>query len=266
MFTITNYVTAQSLEEAYALLGKNKTNKILGGTLWMRMGTQNIHTAIDLSQLGLDQITESETYIEIGAMCSLRTLEVHPLITNTFDGILSTCVKDIVGVQFRNCATIGGSVYSKFGFSDVLTALLALDTYVELYKGGIISLEAFIKKPYEKDILVKILIKKEITKGIYKTERLSHTDFPVLAVAVTRSEKGYKISVGARPSKAALAYEAMSFLNGLEADQLNEENFKVAASKVASELHFGSNMRATGAFRQHLAEVLVKRALNALSH
>ena len=49
VFTMTNYVTVGSLEEAYALLGKNKSNKILGGTLWMRMGSQTIHTGIDLS-------------------------------------------------------------------------------------------------------------------------------------------------------------------------------------------------------------------------
>ena len=35
-------------------------------------------------------------------------------------------VRHIVGVQFRNCATVGGSVYGRFGFSDVLTLLLAL--------------------------------------------------------------------------------------------------------------------------------------------
>lgn len=266
MFTITNYVAAESLEEAYTLLRKNKSNKILGGTVWMRMGSQNIHTAIDLNQLGLDQITENETYIEIGAMCTLRSLETDPLIQNAFDGLLATCVKDIVGVQFRNCATIGGSVYSRFGFSDVLTALLALDSYVELYHEGVISLEEFINKPLEKDILVKILIKKDSVKGCYQAERLSRTDFPVLAVAVTYGTNGYKISVGARPSKATLAYEAMNYLNTLKSEELSEATAKIAAKKVVDELHFASNMRGTKAFREHLANVLVTRCLMTLTH
>lgn len=266
VFTITNYVTAQSLEEAYTLLGKNRTNKILGGTLWMRMGSQNIHTAIDLSQLGLGKIIEKETHIEIGTMCTLRELETNSLIQEAFDGLLATCVKDIVGVQFRNCATVGGSVYSRFGFSDMLTALLALDSYVELYHEGVISLEEFIKKPYEKDILVKIIIKKDALKGVYQTERLSHTDFPVLAVAVTYGKGGYKISVGARPSKATLAYEAMAYLNRLESEVLSEEEIEIAARKVAEELHFASNMRGSKVFREHLANVLVTRALRSLGH
>ena len=264
VFTMTNYVTVGSLEEAYALLGKNKSNKILGGTLWMRMGSQTIHTGIDLSQLGLDQIVENEEAIEIGAMCSLRMIETHPLMNEYFSGIVAESVKDIVGVQFRNCATIGGSIYSRFGFSDILTALLALDTYVELYHGGILSLEDFIKTPYEKDILVKIIIKKEQIKGAYQTDRLSHTDFPVLAVAVTKGQKGYKISVGARPSKAALAYEAMHYLN--TRDELGEEMIESAVHKVIEELNFGSNMRASETYRKHLAKVLIKRSLKTLSY
>nr|WP_307992199.1 FAD binding domain-containing protein [uncultured Niameybacter sp.] len=267
MFTINNYVVATSLEEAYTTLTKNKSNKILGGTLWMRMGTMNIHTAIDLGKLGLDQIVETKDCFEIGAMCTLRMLECHNGLKAYKGGIVANCVKDIVGVQFRNGATIGGSIFSRFGFSDPLTALLALDTYVELYKGGTISLEEFINSPYEKDILVKIIIKKEAhnEKGIYLTERLAHTDFPVLAVALTQGEKGYKIAVGARPSKASLAHNAMTYINEVLANNkgeaLSDEVITTCAHKVVEELNFASNMRGTKAYREHLAVVLIKRAL-----
>lgn len=268
MFTINNYVVATSLEEAYTTLTKNKSNKILGGTLWMRMGSMNIHTAIDLGKLGLDQIVETEDSFEIGAMCTLRMLECHEGLKAYKGGIVANCVKDIVGVQFRNGATIGGSIFSRFGFSDPLTALLALDTYVELYKGGTISLEEFIKSPYEKDILVKIIIKKEALpqyndKGIYLTERLAHTDFPVLAVALTQGESGYKIAVGARPSKATLAHGAMAYINEVnnKGEALSDEVITTCAHKVVEELNFASNMRGSKAYREHLAVVLIKRAL-----
>ena len=36
-------------------------------------------------------------------------------------------------------ATVGGSIWGRFGFSDVLTVFLAMDSYVELYKGGIVQ-------------------------------------------------------------------------------------------------------------------------------
>ena len=52
-------------------------------------------------------------------------------------------VRSIVGVQFRNLATVGGSIWGRFGFSDVLTLFLALDTRVLLYRAGEISLREF---------------------------------------------------------------------------------------------------------------------------
>ena len=46
---------------------------------------------------------------------------------------LRDAVKSIVGVQFRNCATVGGSIFGRFGFSDVLSVFLSLDTTCLLY-------------------------------------------------------------------------------------------------------------------------------------
>ena len=65
-----------------------------------------------------------------------------------------------MGVQFRNMATVGGSVWGRFGFSDVLTLLLALDTEVELYQGGLVPLEEFASRKPDNDILVRVHIRK----------------------------------------------------------------------------------------------------------
>ena len=144
MMTIKEYVRVKSLEEAWQL-NQNKKNRILGGMLWMRLSNTMINTAIDLSELGLDSIEENEQEFSIGAMVSLRDLEVHEGLNRYTDNAVKNAVKDIVGVQFRNMATVGGSIWGRFGFSDVLTVFLALDTYVELYKGGIVPLEEFAK-------------------------------------------------------------------------------------------------------------------------
>ena len=73
-------------------------------------------------------------------MCTLRQLETNTDLNRYFDGLMREMVRHIVGVQFRNGATVGGSLYGRYGFSDVLTALLVLDTEVELYKAGRMSL------------------------------------------------------------------------------------------------------------------------------
>ena len=142
MLTIQNYVRAGGLEEAYALCQK-KNNVVLGGMLWLKMQRNRVDTAIDLSGLGLDQIEETDSEYRLGAMVTLRQLELHPGLDRLTQGAMAESVRHIVGVQFRNLATVGGIVFGRFGFSDVLTLLLALEARVVLYHGGEQSLADF---------------------------------------------------------------------------------------------------------------------------
>ena len=257
MFTIKKYVVADSLEEAYKLNQSKKAN-ILGGLLWMKMGHKTIQTAIDLSNLGLDKIEENDEYFEIGAMVRLRDLEVHEGLNKYFNNAIENCVKSIVGVQFRNCATIGGSIFSRFGFSDPLTCLLALDSYVKLYKGGVISMREFVNMPYDNDILEKVIIKKDNRKISYMSHRNISTDFPVLTCAVSKIGDKFAVAVGARPQKAVLVLDEENILS---CDPTKDE-IETFADYVEGKLTFGSNMRASKDFRSHLCKVLVKRCIN----
>ena len=72
MITIREYKKVQSLEEAYEL-NQKKSNRIIGGMIWLKMETLNVGTAIDLSGLGLDTVEETETEFRIGAMTTLRS-------------------------------------------------------------------------------------------------------------------------------------------------------------------------------------------------
>lgn len=260
MVTIKNYLVAKDVQEAYEVLNANRKNVILGGMLWMKLGTKNIHTAIDLSQLGLNQIVETEESIEIGCMTTLRQLETSGITNNHFDDLLAKSVKHIVGTQFRNTATIGGSIFSRFGFSDILTAFLALETYVVLHNGGMMALEEFITSGIQKDILVKLVVKKNGAKASYISHRNSATDLPNLVVSVSKSEEGWKISVGARPHKAKLAHEAAELLS----QRPTVDEVRETANRVVKELDFGTNLRASKEYRELLAKVLVQRAIEEI--
>ena len=245
MLKIKEIVRPQSLEEAYEL-NQKRTNRILGGMLWMRMSNIQIQKAIDLSGLGLDKIEEMEEEFSIGCMVTLRELELHTGLNTCFEGLIRRSVEDIVGVQFRNSATIGGSLFGRFGFSDVLTAFLVLDTYVELYRGGVCPLAEFAFRKRDNDILVRVIVKK--TKGhyAYQSYRNTKTDFPVLAVAMAQAEDGVKAAVGARPQRAEVR-----IVTDMEKDTLKD---------LADSFAYGSNMRASAEYRKHLASVLLKRA------
>ena len=259
MITIQKYVRAQSLEEAYTL-NQNKRNRIVGGMMWMRLGSGSVGTAIDLCDLGLDKIEENDESFVIGAMVSLRALEQHAGLQAYTNGAIKNALKDIVGVQFRNMATVGGSVWGRFGFSDVLTVLLAMDTYVELYKGGVISLAEFVKMKYDNDLLVRVIIKKSPVRIVYTSMRNQRTDFPVLACAVSCVSGEYRASIGARPAKAMLLRDE----KGLLAQGITKERARAFAQYISENAPTASNLRGSAEYRTHLIRVLAERSVNEL--
>ena len=258
VFTLLDLVQPNNLAEAYQILSDKRNNTILGGCAFLKMSSKRIGTAIDLSNLSLSYIKEQSNFIEIGAMTSLRELETHPLFQKYFNGVLPKSVYNIIGVQFRNVVTVGASVYAKYGFSDVITALLVLDTEVELYKGGRMPLVDFLNRPHEKDILVKLWIKKNNRQAAYQNLRKSASDYAVLTVAVSKLEDQWTVVVGARPSKAAIAVKASEVLSK---GNLSVAEIEEAAQKAAEELSFGTNRRGTSEYRKALCQVLVKRGI-----
>lgn len=262
VLTISNYVKAKTLEEAYEL-NQARSSRVMGGMMWMRLSSAKVKTVIDLSGLGLDQIEETDKVFKIGAMCTLRQLEQCERLREEYGDGIREAVRHIVGVQFRNQATVGGSIYGRFGFSDVLTAFLALDTFVELYDGGIIRLSEFVNRKPDRDILVSIIIRKGKRKFRYSSIRQTQTDFPVIACAVVtgivHGEESWYFSVGARPMKAALTEKKWQ----LRPDE-TKEAIAGYAKEIAAEFDYGTNMRGSAQYRQHLAEVLLGRSISSI--
>ena len=266
MIQYKDYVFAESLDQAYEL-NQKKNNIILAGNGWRKMSDRQYGTAIDLSRLGLDQIEETEEAYIIGCMVTLRQIETHSGLNGFTDGAVKESVRHIVGTQFRNCVTVGGSIFGRYGFSDVLTVFLAMDSYVELYKGGVISLAEFAQMKYDNDILVHLIVKKTPLKMAYTSFRNQSTDFPVLTCAVGLSDGNVKTVIGARPVRAGVVGDPEELLKeilgadgSLDKDATeNTEAVKQYAAWAADQFTYGDNLRAGAAYRKHLAAVLVKR-------
>lgn len=253
MFRAKEYVKAESLKEAYER-NQKRSSVVVGGMMWLKMAHLYKMTVIDLSQLGLDGIEEVEEEFRIGCMCSLRKLELHEGLNQYFGNVFQESTRGIVGTQFRNGATVGGSVFGRYGFSDILTCLMMLDTYVELYAGGILPLKEFAAMKYDRDILVRVIIKKDGRRAAYASQRRSKTDFPLIACGVAKKEGDFYVSIGARPNRAKLAVVA--------ADEAG--NFEALAKAAAGQMEFHDNMRGSGEYRRHLAEVYVRRLMEQL--
>ena len=272
MFYYNQYVRAQSLDEAYELYQK-KPNFVLGGMLWLKMKNKTLGTAIDLCDLGLDQIDEDENEFRIGAYATLRQIETHEALNAYTHGAIAESVRHIVGVQFRNVATVGGSIWGRFGFSDVMTIFRALGAKVQLHKAGIMDLDEFAALPRTtRDVLVSVIVPKNAKGVVYLSQRNQSTDFPVLTCAVANRSGRYVAVIGASPYMAEPVWDEEGILDCLADAKTDgnaaltdnsESNAKIdkIAGYVAEHIRFGSNIRAGAEYREMICRVLTRRAV-----
>lgn len=250
MATYNNYVMARTLEEAYAL-NQKQSSVIVAGNMWLRMCGMRRQTAIDLSLLGLDAIEEAEDAFLIGAMTPLRALETHEGLNRETGGAYASALSPIVGTQFRNTATIGGSVYSRFGFSDVSALLLSMGAQVVLYHRGAVPMDIYQREAWDRDIITHIRVPKGVRAGVASV-RLSKTDIPTLVCAAAGTDEGVRLVIGARPARAVVAAEGVAPGAPLSAFE-----------RIADSVAFGGNLRAGAEYRRKIAPVLMQRAARA---
>ena len=264
MISIRKYFFPDTIEEAYEKLMEKKSNALIGGGAYLKLGSKAIGTAVDLSNVGLDYITEEETAFEIGAMTTFSTVMLHEGLNKHFTNLFQQAIEDIVGMQLKNMVTIGATIYSRYGFSDFLTALLVTNTKVKLFNAGWVSLNEFLENgPKERDVLEKIRI--DQSEGFYNFQDLrgSSSDYSIINLALSKERDAYRIAVGARPGRAKLAVNTMEFLQDRE---LTEENMEKAGAILSEELVFGTNGRGSTEYRKAMGKVLLKKALQEVSN
>lgn len=272
--TFKEYVCPGSLKEAWEL-NQKKNNRIVAGNMWLRLGKGSYGKLIDLSGLGLDKIEDSENELRIGAMVTLRELEENEAVDRLTGGVMKEVLKYIVGTQFRNTATVGGSVYSRFGFSDVGNILMALGAEVEFYKAGRIDFETFYASARNDDILTAVYLKKEPLKLKYFVKRNTATSLPLLNVAVAADGTEVRVCIGARPGRAKCVRldktELENMVNREKSGDITKDSCEVPeivdnafGEIIGNCLHsvrFGTNSYASADYRRHLAEAFVKKGI-----
>lgn len=107
----------------------------------------------------------------------------------------------------------------------------------------------------DRDILVRIIIKKDGRKAAYATQRNTETDFPVIACCVSRGGNVWYVSVGARPSRAQVV-------------KVNDDGFDSLAQmarEAADSFSYGTNTRGSSGYRRQLASVYTRRLMERLT-
>ena len=178
MLAFMKVLQPKTVEEAYELATKNKTAPMLAGGCWFRLGRRTWPAVIDMASLDLRYVREEDNEFVIGAMATQGDVERFEPLQQFCGGAVVKGVKEILGIQFRNTATMG-----------IIPALLAVHADIVTFKGGRMSMQDYMTYR-ERDILVEIRIPKVEVPVAVEALRISRGDFPVLTGAIRRDDKG----------------------------------------------------------------------------
>ena len=121
-----------------------------------------------------------------------------------------------------------------------------------------LSLEDFLDKKHERDILIEIIIPVKEGTACYDCIRISSGDFAILNGAIGKDSEGkIKVAIGARPQRARLAPNAAEMLQ----KDSTKEGIAMAAIEAARELVFGSNSRGSAEYRSDMCKALIERMM-----
>ncbi|HEY71091.1 MAG TPA: hypothetical protein G4O08_10965 [Anaerolineae bacterium] len=251
-----HYHRPKTLGEALELLKEGVP--LAGGTaLVPELG--KTQAVIDLQDLGLDGLGLKKGAIEAGAALKLQILIEKKL--KIPEALVAACHLE-AGLNLRNMATLGGTIFSADGRSPLLTTLLALDVRVEMQPGGEeISLDDLLERRGEKDFrslvtVVRIPVPQRLA---YDQVARAPYDRPIVCAAVGRwkdSQESEAVRItlggfGTRPIRVQNAEQEI-------AKDGQVEKATAAAAKAYAK---AEDAWASADYRGHAAGVLVRRLL-----
>jgi carbon-monoxide dehydrogenase medium subunit len=275
-----DYVRANTLDEALALLAQNEDAKILAGghslipAMKLRLAMPPL--LVDIGRIkDLSYIREEDGQIRIGAMTTHYQIESSDLLKKICP-LLPECAGHIGDVQVRNKGTIGGSVAHSDPAGDWPAAVIALNAeLVVASKNGerIIKADDFLVdlmttalEPGE--ILREIRINKSSSRTGQAYVKMHHpaSGFAVVGVAANLSLDGNggceNASIGIT-GVSSKAYRATVVESALTGSALDEQKIANAAAHAADGVDINGDLFASEDYRRHLAQVFTKRAIAA---
>lgn len=245
---IREYHRPQSLEEALRLLRHPQAVPLAGGTVLTLVQREEELIAVDLQALGLNGISPRGNAVKLGAMVTLQQLLEWEGSTED----LRQAIRLEAPLNLRNMATLGGTVVTADGRSPLLTALLALDMRLTLYRDEAeesLPLGDFL--PFRPRGLITKLTLPANVRFAFEYVARTPADVPILCVALTRWPSGRtRLVLGGWGRQPSLA------MDGPEATGL-----EIAARNAAYE---AADERASAEYRREVAAVLARRALEKL--
>jgi aerobic carbon-monoxide dehydrogenase medium subunit len=276
-----DYASPVTLEEVLDLLGEHgdEAKLIAGGQslvplLAMRLARPAL--LVDLGGVaGLDGIDDRGDVVAFGAMTRERTAERSKLVAERIP-VLAEALPLIGHVSIRNRGTIGGSLAHADAAAELpAVALVTGAEMVVRSRSGerVVPADAFFVSHYTTDLaddecLVSVRVPVTAAGAGWSLHEIAprHGDFALVGVAAMVDLGGdgngtideariCLFGVADRPVRAEAAEAALA------GARPSPDNVAAAAAEAVRDLRPGSDMHGSAAYRRHLAEVAVRRAL-----
>lgn len=287
MYDIKALYEAQSVDDAVHLMQQHPQAQIIaGGSDVLVQIREGRRAGVELVSIyGLDELRgvtmEEDGTIRIGSLTSFSHITKNPLIQK-YIKVLGEAVDMVGGPQIRNIGTIGGNTCNGVTSADSASTLHAWDAVVELTgPEGVRRLpirEFYIKagkvdlRPAE--LQTAILLPRNAYEGYFghyiKYAMRNAMDIATLgcSVNVKLSEDKQRIEdariaygvAGPIPIRAVTAEEQ------IRGKELTSEQVSAFSKAVLADINPRDSWRASKAFREHISQVLAKRALTEAIH
>ena len=249
------YLKPSTIAEALAL-NEKENSLIIGGGAFIKSSKKEYSVIIDCEYLNLAYIKEDEKNVFIGAYTTLRDVEKNKLMRDMFGGIIYDSCSKICGVQIRNMATVGGTVGGRYGFSDLITALILLNTTVIFLNNESLVLEEYLKNKKDKRIIKELVILKEKGEGNFKCIKRTALDFSIINMSILKINEKFRVAFGARPGIALRCPSVEKYIN-------NNTNidYEILRNYLKNDISFGSDLKASKEYREEVSIALLKESL-----
>jgi carbon-monoxide dehydrogenase medium subunit len=235
---------------------------------------------VDLKKIaGLAGIHENgDGTISIGALTTMREVEVSPLIKRKFP-FLAQSAAEVGSIQIRNRATVGGNMANATPSADVAPSLVALNATATIAgerSERTLLLEEFFRGPGQTalaadEILTQIRIPKTSARLVgeyikFSPREMMDLAYVGIAVVYNVSEQDQKctdvrIVLGAVAPTPMRAKRAEAILEGQPLSEAVAEKAGVMAAEEARPI---SDVRSSADYRRAMVGAMTKRAvLNA---
>jgi carbon-monoxide dehydrogenase medium subunit len=266
------YVRAESVDAATAALTEHGDDaKLLAGGMsllpLMKLRLAVPTVLVDVGRLDdLRYVRDAGDHLAIGALSRHRDLETDALLAAEC-GVVQAVAAEVGDNQVRHRGTIGGSVAHGDPASDLPAVLLALDAdFVLRGPAGERTVGAgefftgFLETALAPDeLLTEIRVPKTGANGFaYEKFNRRAQDWAIVGAVAVRAAGSTRVALvnmGATPVRA----------RGVEAALAGGASPGDAAAAAAQDTEPSSDINATAEYREHLARVLTRRALETIS-